>query len=79
MTQTHLSLRVSDQLSLRGFGLNINTLRFQAEMAQLLMVLMVVNMLGAILVVPAFYSILRPRIAIPAPSRAEPLAQQRKS
>ena len=32
-------------------------------MAQLLTVLMIVNMLGAILVVPAFYSILRPKVA----------------
>jgi predicted RND superfamily exporter protein len=39
-----------------------SSLRFQAEMAQLLTVLMIVNMLGAILVVPAFYSILRPRV-----------------
>jgi len=38
-------------------------LRFQAEMAQLLTILMVVNMLGAITVVPAFYSILRPKVA----------------
>ena len=37
-----------------------SSLRFQAEMAQLLIVLMVINMLGAITVVPAFYSILRP-------------------
>ena len=40
-----------------------STLRFQAEMAQLLSVLMVINMLGAVTVVPAFYSILRPRVA----------------
>ncbi len=38
-------------------------LRFQAEMAQLLLILMVINMLGAITVVPAFYSILRPKVA----------------
>ncbi|MFP6641890.1 MAG: efflux RND transporter permease subunit, partial [Myxococcota bacterium] len=37
-----------------------SNLRFQAEMAQLLIVLMVINMLGAITVVPAFYAILRP-------------------
>jgi predicted RND superfamily exporter protein len=36
------------------------SLRFQAEMAQLLIVLMVINMIGAITVVPAFYGILRP-------------------
>jgi predicted RND superfamily exporter protein len=40
-----------------------SNLRFQAEMAQLLVVLMIVNMLGAIVVVPAFYSLLRPRLA----------------
>ncbi len=37
-----------------------SNLRFQAEMAQLLIVLMVINMIGAMTVVPAFYSILRP-------------------
>jgi hypothetical protein len=40
-----------------------STLRFQAEMAQLLSILMVINMLGAITVVPAFYSIVRPKVA----------------
>jgi predicted RND superfamily exporter protein len=40
-----------------------SNLRFQAEMAQLLAILMVINMLGAITVVPAFYSILRPSVA----------------
>jgi hypothetical protein len=38
-------------------------LRFQAEMAYLLVILMILNMLGAITVVPAFYSILRPKVA----------------
>jgi hypothetical protein len=38
-------------------------LRFQAEMAYLLVILMVLNMFGAITVVPAFYSILRPKVA----------------
>ncbi|MGH0037297.1 MAG: efflux RND transporter permease subunit [Myxococcota bacterium] len=38
-------------------------LRFQAEMARLLSILMVINMFGAITVVPAFYSILRPKVA----------------
>jgi predicted RND superfamily exporter protein len=41
---------------------SFSNLRFQAEMAQLLVILMVINMLGAITVVPAFYSILRPRV-----------------
>jgi predicted RND superfamily exporter protein len=41
-----------------------STLRFQAEMAQLLVVLMIINMLGAIMIVPAFYSIFRPKVAI---------------
>jgi predicted RND superfamily exporter protein len=40
-----------------------STLRFQAEMAQLLVVLMIINMLGAITIVPAFYSIFRPKAA----------------
>ena len=39
-----------------------SSLRFQAEMAQLLVFLMILNMLGAMAVVPAFYSILRPRV-----------------
>jgi predicted RND superfamily exporter protein len=37
-----------------------SNLRFQAEMAQLLAILMVVNMAGAILIVPSWFSILRP-------------------
>jgi len=40
-----------------------SNLRFQAEMAQLLVFLMVLNMFGAITVVPTFYSILRPKVA----------------
>jgi hypothetical protein len=32
-------------------------------MAYLLVILMVVNMLGAITIVPTFYSILRPKVA----------------
>jgi hypothetical protein len=40
-----------------------STLRFQAEMAQLLVVLMIINMLGAITIVPALYSIFWPRVA----------------
>ena len=40
-----------------------SSLRFQAEMAQLLTVLMVINMLGAITIVPAFYAVIRPRVA----------------
>ncbi len=38
-------------------------LRFQADMAMMLCILMVINMLGAITVVPAFYSIARPKVA----------------
>jgi predicted RND superfamily exporter protein len=41
---------------------SFSSLRFQAEMAQLLVILMVINMLGAITVVPAFYAILRPTV-----------------
>jgi predicted RND superfamily exporter protein len=40
-----------------------SNLRFQAEMAQLLVILMVINMLGALTIVPTFYSILRPKVA----------------
>jgi hypothetical protein len=39
---------------------SFSNLRFQAEMARLLSILMVVNMIGAILLVPACFSILRP-------------------
>ena len=49
-----------------------SNLRFQAEMAQLLTVLMVINMLGAVTVVPAFYSILRPRAATRLLARTAP-------
>jgi len=42
---------------------SFSNLRFQAEMAQLLVILMVINMFGAITVVPSFYSILRPKVA----------------
>ena len=38
-------------------------LRFQADMALMLCILMVINMFGAITVVPAFYSIARPKVA----------------
>jgi predicted RND superfamily exporter protein len=40
-----------------------SNLRFQAEMAYLLVILMIVNMIGAITIVPTFYSILRPKVA----------------
>ena len=40
-----------------------SSLRFQAEMAQLLIVLMAINMLAAVTLVPALYSILRPGVA----------------
>jgi len=42
---------------------SFSDLRFQAEMAQLLVILMIVNMLGAITIVPAFYSIVKPKFA----------------
>jgi hypothetical protein len=45
-----------------GFWVFSN-LRFQAEMAQLLIVLMAINMFAAITLVPALYSILRPGVA----------------
>jgi predicted RND superfamily exporter protein len=40
---------------------SFSNLRFQAEMAFLLSILMVVNMIGAIVLVPAVFSIIRPR------------------
>jgi predicted RND superfamily exporter protein len=40
-----------------------SNLRFQAEMAYLLVILMILNMFGAITIVPTFYSILRPKVA----------------
>jgi predicted RND superfamily exporter protein len=40
---------------------SFSDLRFQAEMAQLLSILMVFNMLGAITIVPAFFSVLGTR------------------
>jgi len=42
---------------------SFSNLRFQADMAQMLCILMVINMIGAITVVPAFYSIFRPKVA----------------
>jgi hypothetical protein len=42
---------------------SFSSLRFQAEMAQLLMILMVINMIGAITMVPALYSIIKPKFA----------------
>ena len=40
----------------------LSDLRFQAEMAQLLIVLMAINMIAAVTLVPALYSILRPGV-----------------
>jgi hypothetical protein len=40
---------------------SLSNLRFQAEMAQLLSILMFVNMVGGIFIVPSLFSILRPR------------------
>ena len=42
---------------------SFSNLRFQAEMAQLLVFLMILNMFGAITIVPTFYSIMRPKVA----------------
>ncbi|MCP4004390.1 MAG: MMPL family transporter [bacterium] len=46
------------------FFWGFSSLRFQSEMAQLLTVLMVINMVGAITIVPALYSIVRPNVAL---------------
>jgi predicted RND superfamily exporter protein len=57
-------------------------LRFQAEMAQLLIVLMAINMVAAVTLVPALYSILRPGVASSlqrrnqAEARAEAAAEE---
>jgi predicted RND superfamily exporter protein len=40
-----------------------SNLRYQGEMAFLLVILMVINMLGALTIVPAFYSIIKPAFA----------------
>ena len=56
MAVTFTASTIVGGIALWSFSL----LRFQAEMAQLLMILMVVNMIGAITMVPAFYSIIRP-------------------
>ena len=40
---------------------SFSDLRFQAEMAQLLSILMVFNMIGAVTIVPAFFSVLGKR------------------
>jgi uncharacterized membrane protein YdfJ with MMPL/SSD domain len=55
---------------------SFSNLRFQAEMAQLLVILMVINMLGAITVVPAFYSILRPSVVTAVLSEDQKLLLQ---
>jgi hypothetical protein len=43
---------------------SFSNLRFQAEMAQLLSILMVINMMGAITMVPALYAVFRPKVAM---------------
>jgi predicted RND superfamily exporter protein len=52
----------------------LSNLRFQAEMAQLLSILMVVNMLGGIVLVPTLFSIFRPRFF--AKSLSEEVGQE---
>ncbi len=47
---------------------SFSNLRFQAEMAQLLSILMGMNMLGAVFLVPACVSILRPKFFSASPS-----------
>jgi predicted RND superfamily exporter protein len=57
-----------------------SNLRFQAEMAQLLSILMVINMLGAITIVPALYSIFRPKVAMAllTPDQLEAIRRQKE-
>ncbi len=59
MAVTFTATTIVGGIVLWGFS----SLRFQAEMAQLLAILMVINMLGAITVVPTFYSVMRPKVA----------------
>jgi hypothetical protein len=42
---------------------SFSNLRFQADMAKLLSILMVINMFGALTIVPSFYSIVKPKVA----------------
>ncbi len=58
-----------------------SNLRFQAEMAQLLSILMVINMLGAITMVPSLYSIFRPAtaMALLSPEQLEALRRQKEA
>jgi len=57
-----------------------SNLRFQADMAKMLCILMVINMLGALTVVPAFYSIFRPKVAtaLLTEDQMEALARQKE-
>jgi uncharacterized protein len=58
-----------------------SNLRFQAEMAQLLSILMVINMLGAITIVPSLYSIFRPKVAMAllTPDQLEAIRRQKEA
>jgi predicted RND superfamily exporter protein len=58
-----------------------SNLRFQAEMAQLLVFLMILNMFGAITIVPTFYSIMRPKVAtaLLSDDQMESMQAQRES
>jgi predicted RND superfamily exporter protein len=55
----------------------ISSLRFAADMSLLLSILLIANMIGAILVVPAFTTIFRPKFAQAAPEAA--LAAEREA
>ena len=57
---------------------SFSRLRFQADMAQLLSILMVINMFGALTVVPAFYSIARPKVATALLTEEQRAAIQRQ-
>jgi hypothetical protein len=59
---------------------SFSSLRFQAEMAQLLSILMVINMLGAITMVPSLYSIFRPAtaMALLTPEQLEAIRRQKE-
>jgi len=63
VTSTGVAVCITATALILGVGLWVfSGLRYQAEMAGLLVILMALNMLGALFVVPACYSILRPGV-----------------
>jgi predicted RND superfamily exporter protein len=52
----------------------ISSLRFAADMSLLLSILLVANMIGAVLVVPAFTTVFKPKFALAAQASTPPQA-----